>query len=556
MVDSSENMENVKNENISCCICLSEVDEVSQATMEQCCHIFHIDCILKWGRKVNKCPLCKLEFHNILFQGKIVEVQRENSDDESTDQFESDDEMEFDSDDDDESVIYCEVCEEECTMEGERYTNCHGNCGKSVHMSCRGLTSEDHWYCHDCQPRRRRVRPPRAEIPERLESVSSSLRWAEDSISRQLRLMRQRMEPSPYEPPLIVPQSNESAIRLRSKSKLATEIGKEIMNDCSKPTHANNDHEVAYKRIRRNNPPSSSTLASHPIPASAQQTLLLTSKLSQNAQNSRKLDSNPINDLLTKLTAPSSGSSMVQRSPSFPLATDIPSYTATTSRAPTMMLKQPAYSPLRPLDHPFLLTQSSNSSTLTTTRNLVEQYINQLQAPLRISNLEQRGEMLSNLVPKVLSLCVLHSNQEFLSELLDCGILSVLAQYLTSATPPSASSNLPKLNSSSHQSDLQESHLSRAMKKMILRTIHCLPIKARHLFHLKTLQPNPTDTKIKIGKFIPLIRILADYIDREEQGEGDGLRHLSIRILNDWKTVLQHYPSAIVKVENILGKVN
>jgi hypothetical protein len=554
-------MENEKNDQTSCCICLSDVDEVSQATMELCCHIFHIDCILTWGKKVNKCPLCKIEFHRILFQGKKVEVKIDDANgDESVDPSESDDDMEFDSDEDDEDVIYCDICEEECTMEGERFTYCRGNCGKYIHLSCRGLMSEDNWYCYDCQPTRRATTSRRTEIPERTRSVSSSLRWAEDSISTRLRSMQQKMVCTPYEPPLEVPKSSESAVRLRSKSKLATDIAKEIMNDYSKPSNISSDPETSYKRIRRNTTPPSSVLTSHPIPTSSEQTLLLTNKLAQNAQNSRKLESSSVNDILTRLTAPSRGLPTLQPpSPAFPSITSSSSYTTTTSRAPVMLSsslkKDTSYSTVSPVNHATLSTQSSNPNT-GTTRDLVQQYMSQLQAPLRISNLERRGEMLSNLGPKILSLCVLQSNEEFLSELLDHGILSIFAQYLMGAAhktemklDSTSSSNLP-----SCRSDLQQSDLSLTMQNMILRTIHCLPIKARHLFHLRTLQPNPSDPKTKIGKFIPLIRILANYLEHEGKGDGDVLRNLSIRILNDWKTILKHYPSAVAKVETLLGK--
>jgi hypothetical protein len=584
-MDQSENL-NAKSDQTSCCICLSDVDDISQATMEFCSHIFHIDCILSWGKRVNKCPLCKVEFHRIIFQGKKVEVEGDEVDDEAGES-EDEDEMEFGSDEDNDT-IYCEICEEECEIGGERFTFCHGNCGRYIHLSCRGLVDEENWYCYDCQPaRRRRVPRPlapsrRTGNPERTQSVFSSLHSAEESISRQLQLMRQRMEREAYEPPLIVPNSSENAIRLRSKSKLATEIGREMMADSSKPS-PDAAPETTYKRIRRNTTRQSSvaTFASHPTPTSSQQTLLITNQLSQNAQNSRKLESSSVNDLLTRLTAPSSEASTFQRSPpalpfntTSPITSSSSHYTSTTSRVPVLHnsnLKRQlpsSYSTSCPVDHSFTM-QSSNADTTTITRDLVEQYIVKLQAPFRINNLEQRGEMLSDLVPKIFSLCVLHNNQEFLSGLLDYGILSVLAQYLTGqqenvikVDSASTSALRPKRKISDCPCDLQPSGLSTTRQAMILRTIHCLPIKARHLFHLRGLPQNSTESKVKIGKFIPLIRILGNYVQHKGQGQGDdskggeeALRNLGIRILTDWKTILKHYPSAIAKIESMLGEV-
>ena len=82
-----------------CIICLDDFkkDSKKKATLDPCQHIFCFDCISKWSKKVNECPLCKREFNHIITwnvgkEDKLIVVKKKYnpSDDEEDDYEESD----------------------------------------------------------------------------------------------------------------------------------------------------------------------------------------------------------------------------------------------------------------------------------------------------------------------------------------------------------------------------------------------------------------------------------------------------------------------------------
>jgi hypothetical protein len=601
----------------ACCICLSELDEVTQAKMEFCRHMFHIDCILTWGKRVNLCPLCKTEFRSIIFQGKKIDIERDNPhnrkeiEDDSSSEYDGDG-MIFGSDDEEEDNLYCEVCEEECTSDGVPFTFCRGNCGKYVHLSCRGLRSrEERWYCIDCQPRRPTTNSRRSSTswisnPQRSQAVANSLSWAEDSISRQLRLMRHRMERTAQATSVSLPiptlKTNSNAVSLRSKSQLAHEIESEMKDELQKSsneTSSPSESVVAYKRIRRETTPRNTNYPNTASQNASQQSLTLTSKLAANTQISRRnMESNAVNDLFSRITSPG----LAREYSNFTSSSGQTSYmTTTTGTATTSHLQFPSnfhqsYSTVRPADNTFLSvhqpsssspsSSSSSSSHITiTTQELTEQYISQLQSPLKMKNVEHQKEKIIEMIPKIFSLCTLRNNSDFLVGLLDNGLLSILSLYLsTSASVPdpfnhpiSHTSTPSELTSSPQQSERRNQEakavLSKPMQEMILRTIHCLPIQSRHLFHIRRkgnqLQHDSGEREIKIGKFISLFAILSKYVVQmtgrgEITGRGsvgtpqridDTLSKLGAQILTVWKSILKHYPSAQKKIDSILEGV-
>lgn len=50
---------------VLCSICLNQVNDLAKA--DGCLHGFCKECIVQWSRRSTKCPMCRSEFHNILF---------------------------------------------------------------------------------------------------------------------------------------------------------------------------------------------------------------------------------------------------------------------------------------------------------------------------------------------------------------------------------------------------------------------------------------------------------------------------------------------------------
>eukprot|EP00591_Stephanopyxis_turris_P005293 CAMPEP_0195525164 /NCGR_PEP_ID=MMETSP0794_2-20130614/25446_1 /TAXON_ID=515487 /ORGANISM="Stephanopyxis turris, Strain CCMP 815" /LENGTH=316 /DNA_ID=CAMNT_0040655549 /DNA_START=104 /DNA_END=1054 /DNA_ORIENTATION=- len=53
-----------------CCICLSEPKAHKAAEINGCEHVFCFECIDKWSKRENTCPLCKVPFTKIVTKGK------------------------------------------------------------------------------------------------------------------------------------------------------------------------------------------------------------------------------------------------------------------------------------------------------------------------------------------------------------------------------------------------------------------------------------------------------------------------------------------------------
>lgn len=52
--------------NTICSICLEEIKENEELKKTRCNHIFHSECIIKWFKISNTCPICRFEFINQL----------------------------------------------------------------------------------------------------------------------------------------------------------------------------------------------------------------------------------------------------------------------------------------------------------------------------------------------------------------------------------------------------------------------------------------------------------------------------------------------------------
>ena len=71
----------IKEEN--CAICLQKYKGVDIIKEFPCKHIFHKNCILKWIKSSNKCPLCKYDIANDVNK---VELKNYNDDEDEEDQ--------------------------------------------------------------------------------------------------------------------------------------------------------------------------------------------------------------------------------------------------------------------------------------------------------------------------------------------------------------------------------------------------------------------------------------------------------------------------------------
>ena len=71
----------IKEEN--CAICLQKYKGVDIIKEFPCKHIFHKNCILKWIKNSNKCPLCKFDITNDVNK---IELKNYNDDEDEEDQ--------------------------------------------------------------------------------------------------------------------------------------------------------------------------------------------------------------------------------------------------------------------------------------------------------------------------------------------------------------------------------------------------------------------------------------------------------------------------------------
>ena len=153
-----------------CSICLAEMNDISEAGLNNCMHTFHIDCISVWGKQSSLCPLCKGEFAFILFQGGQIPSVPENTIDSSDSEGVEDSnsslyDTDFDENEDDEAYP-CAVCGVDDDSMG-RQVNCRFYCGAYAHVFCLGAAYEGpRWACGECSSQRERdiaLRSLRAE---------------------------------------------------------------------------------------------------------------------------------------------------------------------------------------------------------------------------------------------------------------------------------------------------------------------------------------------------------------------------------------------------------
>ena len=92
-----------------CGICLDQVNQIARGFLQQCEHVFHFDCIVKWAKITNLCPACKAPFQLVTRQdaeGTTLHIQYIE---EATQQY-----QEQDEEDDDVNLIAlssgCSVC--------------------------------------------------------------------------------------------------------------------------------------------------------------------------------------------------------------------------------------------------------------------------------------------------------------------------------------------------------------------------------------------------------------------------------------------------------------
>lgn len=63
-IEKKEDLEEEEEAN-ECVICMEELNMKEEATVDACTHVFCYDCIDKWSKTENTCPLCKKRFHQI-----------------------------------------------------------------------------------------------------------------------------------------------------------------------------------------------------------------------------------------------------------------------------------------------------------------------------------------------------------------------------------------------------------------------------------------------------------------------------------------------------------
>jgi hypothetical protein len=286
MTEPSHQEIGLTEEENECSICLQEMDQLTEAGLDSCKHTFHIDCISKWGKQSSKCPLCKGNFENYLFQGgKIPNIASTDlgSDEESiSSQFESENSESYEEDNSEDDEYRCSVCGVDDDLMGRRLF-CSHHCGSYAHVFCLGPPdgSSDSservtWVCIDCTARQRRaesrhnarrraqrsnsaepgqrVHPPVPAVPDflapRLSPVIGSaggppdlsIHWAEREIAlRMQQLAARRQQAGSMLPPAasnLSTRTQHAAIsdskvppRKLSASSLANDIARELANE-------------------------------------------------------------------------------------------------------------------------------------------------------------------------------------------------------------------------------------------------------------------------------------------------------------------------------------
>lgn len=138
-----------RSEHDVCGACLLPVESDEQVGLvENCCHIFHFDCVDRWSQTENTCPQCKVRFFWLASYSpsgkreslrKVDRKDQEGEDDEAY-----------------EDISVCERCKE--VGDESQLLLCdgmHGTCNSSYHIQCVGLTAvpRGSWFCPDCTER-------------------------------------------------------------------------------------------------------------------------------------------------------------------------------------------------------------------------------------------------------------------------------------------------------------------------------------------------------------------------------------------------------------------
>lgn len=132
-----------------CGACLLPVDVDSQiGLVDNCAHVFHLDCVERWSGTENSCPQCKLRFFWLAgysckgIRESLTRVERRDQEGEDEDDFED--------------VQICESCHE-IGDEGSLLLcdGMNGTCNSAYHAACVGLRTipRGSWFCPDCVDR-------------------------------------------------------------------------------------------------------------------------------------------------------------------------------------------------------------------------------------------------------------------------------------------------------------------------------------------------------------------------------------------------------------------
>uniref|UniRef100_T2M3K5 PHD and RING finger domain-containing protein 1 n=1 Tax=Hydra vulgaris TaxID=6087 RepID=T2M3K5_HYDVU len=128
-----------------CPICLSEFTNQMVGVPKTCNHVFCLECLQEWAKKINNCPVDRTKFNFVLVykikDGPLVEEiyieDKESKDDEFED-----------------PPTYCEVCG---SCEREDSLLLCDECDNGYHLDCLVppllAVPYDEWFCSNCQPK-------------------------------------------------------------------------------------------------------------------------------------------------------------------------------------------------------------------------------------------------------------------------------------------------------------------------------------------------------------------------------------------------------------------
>ena len=156
-------------------ICFERVTQ--RGKLPTCPHLFHYRCILRWSKVGNLCPICRLQFHQIVqIRGKKVVKEVEVGT-----PCESEDSGNGSEDSEEDWFNGCQICGEDSLTglilcDGE-----DGECSNAYHLQCIGLTNHPRspWLCAECKS----LEEYRNSHPEQftMEEESTDSLWSESS---------------------------------------------------------------------------------------------------------------------------------------------------------------------------------------------------------------------------------------------------------------------------------------------------------------------------------------------------------------------------------------